>query len=125
MSESSIYEGSVGDIRNEATFEELQYSFGIFIYYVTHSDGFTYQVINYYVEGATPYYPADIKVFFVNNWEWLAGVGGGVLALAIIIPSTVALVKRSKAKPTTTNKPTTKKKPKTKTAKKTTKKKSK
>ena len=125
MSESCIYEGSVGDIRNVATFEELQYSFGIFIYYVTHSDGFTYQVINYYVEGATPYYPANIKVFFVNNWEWLTGVGGGVLALAIIIPSTVALVKRSKAKPTTTNKPTTKKKPKTKTAKKTTKKKSK
>ncbi|NPE09922.1 MAG: hypothetical protein GNW80_16705 [Asgard group archaeon] len=33
-----IYEGSVGDIRNEARFEELRYSFGIFIYYVTHSD---------------------------------------------------------------------------------------
>ncbi|NHK32578.1 MAG: VCBS repeat-containing protein [Asgard group archaeon] len=125
MGKSCIYEGSVGDIRNEERFEELQYSFGIFIYYVTHSDGFTYQVINYYVEGAKPYYPAKIKVFLINNWEWLAGVGGGVLGLAIIIPSTVAVVKRSKTKSTTTKKPTKKKKPNTKTAKKTTKKKSK
>ncbi|HUT79784.1 MAG TPA: VCBS repeat-containing protein [Candidatus Bathyarchaeia archaeon] len=105
---SCIYEGSVGDILNEARFEELQYSFGIFIYYATHSDGFTYQVINYYVEGAIPYYPAKINLFFVNNWEWLTGVGGGVLGLAIIIPTSVALVKRGKAKPKTMKKPTTK-----------------
>ncbi|MGC9779585.1 MAG: VCBS repeat-containing protein [Candidatus Heimdallarchaeota archaeon] len=124
MSESCIYEGSVGDIRNEARFEELQYSFGIFIYYVTHSDGFTYQVINYYVEGAKPYYPANINVFFLNNWKWLTGVGGGIVGLAIIIPTSVALVKRGKAKPKT-KEPKTKKKLKTKTAKKATKKKSK
>ncbi len=119
MSTSCIYEGSVGDIRNEARFEELQYSFGIFIYYVTHSDGFTYQVINYYVEGAKPYYPAIIKVFFVNNWEWLTGVGGGIVGLAIILPLSVALVKRGKAKPKAKKKSTTKakKKPTTKTAK--------
>ena len=108
IGKSCIYEGSVGDIRNVATFEELQYSFGIFIYYVTHSDGFTYQVINYYVEGAKPYYPANIKVFFVNNWEWLTGVGVGIVGLAIIIPTSVALVKRGKAKPKTKKKPTTK-----------------
>lgn len=116
-----IYEGSVGDIRNEATFEELQYSFGIFIYYVTHSDGFTYQVINYYVEGAKPYFLSGAKLFFANNWKWLTGVGSGVLGLAIIIPTSVALVKRGKLKPKT-KKRTTKG---TKTAKKTTKKKSK
>ncbi len=108
MSESCIYEGSVGNIRNEARFEELQYSFGIFIYYVTHSDGFTYQVINYYVEGAKPYYPANINVFFLNNWEWLTGVGGGIVGLAIIIPTSVALVKRRKAKPKTKKKSTKK-----------------
>ena len=85
IGKSCIYEGSVGDILNGAIFEELQYSFGIFIYYVTHSDGFSYQVINYYVEGAKPYYPANIDDFFVNNWWWLTGVGVGIVGLAIII----------------------------------------
>lgn len=98
IGETCIYEGSIGDIKNHDRFDQLQYSIGLFIYYVTHPDGFTYQVINYYVEGATVYTPSELVVFLNSNWPWITATAGGVSMIAIAVPVSTKLVQRSKAK---------------------------
>ncbi|HUU79773.1 MAG TPA: VCBS repeat-containing protein [candidate division Zixibacteria bacterium] len=112
IGETCIYEGSIGDIRNPAKFDQLQYSIGLFIYYVTHPDGFTYQVINYYVEGASVYMPSELVVFLNSNWQWIAATAGGVSMIAIAVPVSVKLVQRSKTNKTKSKKTTKKSKTK-------------
>ncbi len=53
-----VIEGRVGQISDQVDFCIFRYEWGMFFHYKTHPDtGATYLVINYYVQGATPYYP--------------------------------------------------------------------
>ncbi|NHJ87518.1 MAG: VCBS repeat-containing protein [Asgard group archaeon] len=104
-----IYEGSIGDIKNYDRFEQLQYSIGLFIYYFTHTDGFTYQVINYYVEGAEIFTPSEIVAFLNTNWQWITGTAAGLSTIAIAVPLIVRLSQKSKIKKTTSKRSTPKK----------------
>ncbi|NHJ03465.1 MAG: VCBS repeat-containing protein [Candidatus Heimdallarchaeota archaeon] len=118
IGDTCIYEGSIGDIQNPDRFNELQYSVGLFVYYVTHPKGFTYQVINYYVEGAKVYTTSELVIFLNRYWKWIAITAGGVSIIAIAIPVSIKLVQRSKAKKSPSNKSVKPKSKKTSTPKK-------
>lgn len=105
VGKATVYEGCVGFIANNKTWEKLKYTFNMIVYYQDHPDGSTYQVINYYVEGAIP---IDLKkkvgFFFQENWPWVAGIGGGLIGLTTVTFSVIAAVKHGKQKPTTSKK---------------------
>ncbi len=112
VGEAAIYEGCVGFIADQETWTELGYTYNMLVYYLDHPVGITYQVINYYVEGAVPHGRAAI--FFQDNWQVISGVGGGVLGGVAIITGAVLIPRRLKARtPASAKKKTatTKKKP--------------
>jgi len=91
-----VYEGVVGQIANATRWEQLHYTFGLFVYYQTHPKGPTYQVVNYWVEGAVPYgIPPQEKLWdffrqgqFLDLEFWMANplyVAGGVGVLALLL----------------------------------------
>ncbi|MHA2156620.1 MAG: hypothetical protein ACXABU_14855 [Candidatus Hodarchaeales archaeon] len=85
IGEKMVYEGAIGDIKNNKTWEKLKFSFGLIVYNLEHSDGVTYQVINYYVENASVHEDLiqdlfvvieDISNFFAWNPELSIAIGG-------------------------------------------------
>ncbi|MFX0091621.1 MAG: FG-GAP repeat domain-containing protein [Candidatus Hodarchaeota archaeon] len=56
---SCIFEGVVGDIVDPDVFQAIRYDFGLSAYYMTHPDGPTYLVLNYWVENAVEYVPSS------------------------------------------------------------------
>jgi len=102
VGESAVYQGCIGFIGDNKTWEKLNYTYNLLVYYLDHPSGCTYQVINYYVEGAVPY--NLVEVFFQDNWQLLTYVGSGIAGLAIISTITIVVVKRRKQKPVTSKK---------------------
>ncbi|OLS23100.1 MAG: hypothetical protein HeimC3_26500 [Candidatus Heimdallarchaeota archaeon LC_3] len=95
------YEGVVGDISNNDTWENLKFLFGLLVYNLERPDeGVRYQVINYYVINASvhedPFYEfldifTDLSNFIAWNPELsLAAVG------AIVLSTTFLLIRRRK-----------------------------
>ncbi len=63
-----VYEGAIGDIKNNETWEELKFSFGLIVYNFKHPDGVTFQVIYYYVENASVHRSSPFKKN-KKNWK--------------------------------------------------------
>jgi len=102
IGETAVYQGCIGFIGDNKTWEKLNYTYNLLVYYLDHPSGCTYQVINYYVEGAVPY--NLVGVFFYDNWQLLTYVGSGIAGLAIVSTITIVVVKRRKQKPVTSKK---------------------
>lgn len=50
VGESTIYQGTVGDIESTKEYEKYSYNFGMFVYNYRRSPSVAYQVINYWVQ---------------------------------------------------------------------------
>ncbi|MBN2150473.1 MAG: VCBS repeat-containing protein [Candidatus Lokiarchaeota archaeon] len=94
---ASVYEGSVGNIQTPTEYEALQFSFGLCVYAITHPAGNSYQVINYYVEGAVPYYPPNDGMGAMVILAFFTGIG--VIGLALVIKGQRKSGKRGKTAP--------------------------
>lgn len=95
--ESTIYEGCVGYIQDNTTWAEYSYLYNMPVYYIENPNGQNYQVINYYVEGATPLTTGDkVSEYLRNNWPWIVGTGVGVVAIAGGSTVTAIMLKRKK-----------------------------
>ncbi|MFX1546695.1 MAG: hypothetical protein ACFFCU_10885 [Promethearchaeota archaeon] len=91
IGEKMVYEGAIGDIKNNKTWEELKFSFGLIVYNFKHPDGVTFQVIYYYVENASVHEDfiqdlvdaiEDVTNFFAWNPELSIAIGGTVTVIA-------------------------------------------
>lgn len=67
IGDSCVYEGAVGHIEDETIFNELEYSFGLVVYYQSRDDGSNYQVVNYWVANAIPYDPPSSSSTISND----------------------------------------------------------
>jgi hypothetical protein len=105
IGEKMVYEGAIGDINNNETWEKLKFSFGLIVYNLERSDGVTYQVINYYVENASVHEDPiqdlfdaieNVTNFFAWNPELSIAIGGIVLlsSAAILLRRRVGRGKR-------------------------------
>ncbi|MHA2224751.1 MAG: hypothetical protein ACXAC8_06080 [Candidatus Hodarchaeales archaeon] len=94
VGEKMLYEGAVGDIQNNETWENLKFLFGLFVYNLKRTDGYTYQVINYYVENASIFEDPiqdileiveDITNFFAWNPELSLVIAGTVILSSVAL----------------------------------------
>ncbi|MFX1499509.1 MAG: FG-GAP repeat domain-containing protein [Promethearchaeota archaeon] len=100
VGESCIYEGSVGDIKKEVTWEQLDFDFCIIVYNIERSDeGIRYQVVNYIVDNISeedhPFYHVKefVGKFSTISTEWL--ISSIVIAVGVS-PAIYFLIKRIK-----------------------------
>jgi hypothetical protein len=93
VGEACVYEGSVGDIANNNTFDKLAFAFSLFVYNLERSDeNMRYQVVNYYVENASvykhPLYDVNQFVSNVSNFfSYFPEIGLAIVAVVVLIPS--------------------------------------
>ncbi|MFX0098591.1 MAG: FG-GAP repeat domain-containing protein [Candidatus Hodarchaeota archaeon] len=85
------YEGRIGHIIDTDEYNQLHYSYGLFVYAVTHPSGCSYQVINYFVEGAVPYYAS-------NSDPVPLIVAISAIAASVGIASAISIQRKKKAR---------------------------
>ncbi|MFX0094094.1 MAG: hypothetical protein ACFFBD_20315, partial [Candidatus Hodarchaeota archaeon] len=85
VGESCIYEGVVGEINDEALHNQLEYAFGLFVYYQNHSFGCNYQVINYWVREAIPYEPTSSTSSSIPTTTTSATTLGILVAIVLLV----------------------------------------
>lgn len=87
--EGTIFECGVGDIADVDVHNELEYSFSLCVYFQSHPSGYTFQVLNYWVEGATDNSQFNISDFYSNNSNWVniggAGIAGGIIVSLLLL----------------------------------------
>ncbi|MFX0172676.1 MAG: hypothetical protein ACFE9L_12220 [Candidatus Hodarchaeota archaeon] len=99
VGEACVYEGSVGDIENNNTFDKLAFAFSLFVYNLERSDeNMRYQVVNYYVENASVYkHPLyDINQFISNVGNFFSYFPEISLAIAavVVLTPTFLIIRR-------------------------------
>jgi len=102
VGESCIYEGSVGDVEKEETWEKLKYGFSLIVYNLKRQEeGLSYQVINYIVDGITerddPFYDAKkfVTDFTKSFTYWLIP---SIIIIVGTIPAFYYLIKKIKGR---------------------------
>ena len=95
------FEGCVGNIRNFVDWANVGGSqgmkWGLIVYYFTHPTlNITYLVINYYVDGAQPYYPEPSEVLPTSG---LIPFTPLYLVAAAVLFLTVSILRKRSCKP--------------------------
>jgi hypothetical protein len=85
---SVTYSGAIGDIADETDFDTYNYSFGMFVYNYKPNPNLAYQVINYWVENASPVAPP----FFIDIGP--SGTVGLIISFASLAGLTFLIVKK-------------------------------